>query len=222
MAVADCQSADCRVVEHVPVQVQDLSHASVRLIVPPGEFASSMTLSGHIVLADDSSPHRDLRAHKEAARIHSSKQYTVALEGDGGRFPTEAISFSSLGYGNAPWMIDAKFSDLTDSFVATVRLFLNTDNAVAKQLLNGTRSADLAPILRAEILRVLLATVSYGRFDIVVEEVDDESVGAVLDGMCKMFLNRDLGSAIRLLEQDPSRFELVLHSKIEPLDYLMR
>ena len=103
-----------------------------------GQVAGSVSLSAHLVLARTSQPRDNQVAYLRGARIHSSSPFSLRLEGNAGRFPTEAVSFSELGFGNAPWTVTCAYEELSDGFMGRIRLLINIEHPVGRLALEPT------------------------------------------------------------------------------------
>lgn len=224
LAMADCASVQDRIVAHLPLGANETvgEARDVRLRLPPGRLAGSVRLSAHLVLARASQTAADRVAHHRGARIHSSEPFTLRLEGDASRFPTEPVPFTELGLGNAPWTVLTVYEDLSDSFMGGVRLLVNTEHPIGQKALDPATAPQASPLLRAEIIRILVAKAAaqVGRFE--PADLDEDSVGRVLDAMCRYLLNRGLPAAARLHQDDPARFEVLLHEELDPFAGLIQ
>jgi hypothetical protein len=218
LVMADCAhvqerfSASGQLADHEPGATLD-----VRLRLPPGRAAGAVRLSAHLVLARTTPVRGDRIAHLRGARIHSSEPFTLRLEGDSSRFPTDPVPFSELGLGNAPWTVLTVYDDLSDSFMGGVRLLINTEHPVGQISLDPRTAPRMSRLLRAEILRLLISKVAGHLEEADGSTLDEGSVGRVLETMCQIFLDTGLRTAARVYREDPVHFELLLHDRLEPL-----
>lgn len=218
LAIADCALVQDRLVARRQLQgLDEGAELDVALPLPAGRLAGSVRLSAHLVLSRTSEPLGDRIAHHSGARLHSSDPVTLRLEGDGSRFPTEPVAFSELGIGRAPWTVLTAYDDLSDSFMGGVRLLVNTEHPVGRMALDPETAHRTGKLLRAEIVRVLIARVAEQIQGIDPEDLDEDSVGRVLDTMCTHLLNRGLRATAQLYQDDPARFEVLLHEELDPL-----
>jgi hypothetical protein len=186
------------------------------LRLPRGHIAGSVCLSAHLVLACALQPRDDQVAHLRGSRIHSSVPFTVRLEGTAGRFPTEVVAFSELGYGYAPWSIVCAYDQLSDSFMGGIRLLINTEHPIGRLSLETTAPPWVGRMLRMELMRLLIAEAA-DRVEAADKlSFEEGSIGLVLDQMCRFFLGRSLKNAVRVYRDDPIYFELVLHDRFDP------
>ena len=218
LAIADCSMMQQRfiarksLVEHKPGTATD-----VELQLPRGRVAGSVSLSAHLVLARTSQPRDKQVAHLRGARIHSSSPFSLRLEGNAGRFPTEAVSFSELGFGNAPWTVTCANEELSDGFMGRVRLLINIEHPVGRLALEPAAPPWIGRMLRMDVMRLLIAEVA-GQVEAADDSSFDEgSVGQVLEKMCKFFVGRGLKAAVRLYRDEPTYFDRLLHDRLDPL-----
>src|SRR5579859_2446338 len=218
LAMADCLLAQQRFVTAMPLQEHVRgSREDVTVQLPPGEVAGAVRLSAHLVLAH-STPEREFGvAFLRGSRIDSSEPFTLRLEGDSGRFPTEPVKFSELGLGNAPWTVLTAYDELSDGFLGGIRLLINLEHPVGQLALDPKTASRVNGLLHADVVRLLIASVA-ARGESTDESFYDEgSVGQVLETMCQSFLSMSLRTGTRLYSEDPARFDLVLHDHLDPL-----
>jgi len=218
LATADCLAVQRRFVASRLLCEHDQGttiHVSLQL--PSGQIADALRLSAHLVLARTTQDQGDRVAFLHGARLHSSEPVTVRLEGDSGRFPTEAVPFSELGYGNAPWTVLTFYGELSDSFLGGVRLFINTEHPAGRLALDPKGAPRVSGLLRAEVMRLLIATAVDHSEDADETSFEEGSVGQVLDTMCQLFLGQRLLTSVRLYKDDPARFEILLHDRLDPI-----
>ncbi|HET9896506.1 MAG TPA: hypothetical protein VFQ44_16385 [Streptosporangiaceae bacterium] len=222
LAMADCPSAQRRFVATKSLRdFQRGSTVDVTVQLPPGQVANAVRLSAHLVLAR-STPKRGYRvAFLRGSRIDSSEPFTLRLEGDSGRFPTEPVKFSELGLGNAPWTVLTTYDELSDGFLGSVRLLVNTEHPVGKLVLDPKAASRVNGLLHADVMRLLIANVAAHGEDAGDFSSYEGSVGQVLETMCQGFLSMSLRTAAHLYKDDPMRFDLILHDHLDPLAGVM-
>lgn len=191
--------------------------ASLR--VPPGELADRLRLSAHIVVARDLDGLPPRVACMAGALIASSPKQTMLLEGEAARFPTEPIAFSLHGRPYSPWTLDIAFEDPASSFMGGVRLLVNTEHPVGRKLLDASTVEQVSPIVMADVLRLLVATLSQSEYSDYLETAleEDGSVANVVDQMCQTFIHESLETATQQYRREPLYFDSILHSNLEPL-----
>lgn len=218
LAMADCQMVGQRFVVREPlVGYQSGATIETQLRLPRGHVAGSISLSAHLVLAGTSQPRDDQVAYLRGARIHSSAPFTVLLEGTGGRFPTEAVPFSELGFGNAPWTIVCAYDQLSDSFMGGIRLLINTEHPIGWLSLEATAPPWVGRMLRMELIRLLIAEVADQVETVDESSFEEGSIALVLEQMCRFFLGRSLKAAVHTYRDEPAYFERLLHDRLDPL-----
>jgi hypothetical protein len=218
LALADCLLAQQRFVGIKPLREhQPGSTAEVTVPLPPGQVAGAVRLSAHLVLARSAPEGEYGIAFLRGSRIDSSEPFTLRLEGDSGRFPTEPIRFSELGLGNAPWTVITAYEDLSDGFLGGIRLLVNLEHPVGKLALDLKAAPRVSGLLHADVIRLLVANAATRGESTSESFYEEGSVGQVLDTMCQGFLSMSLRSAARLYREDPVRFDLVLQDHLDPL-----
>jgi hypothetical protein len=218
LAMADCPMVQQRFVARESlVGHQPGTTIGTQLRLPRGHVAGSISLSAHLVLARTSQPRDDQVAYLRGARIHSSVPFTVRLEGTGGRFPTEAVPFSEFNFGNAPWSIACAYGQLSDSFMGSIRLLINTEHPIGRLSLEATAPSWVGRMLRMELIRLLIAEVADQVEATDESSFEEGSIGLVLEQMCRFFLRRSLKAAVHAYRDQPAYFERLLHDRLDPL-----
>ncbi|GAA1979965.1 hypothetical protein GCM10009817_20800 [Terrabacter lapilli] len=222
VVLVDCPSSGARY--HKSASLQDLDGSPPLMVdVPVGVLASQVRLSAHVVLRRPLEPD-GLRAARPSSRLAESPTKGVVLEGDGHRFPTEAVSFKDLRLEPAAWTLRVEYASLDDSFVGSVRLLVNTDHPAAAALLDVGESGSkpLHSFLRLDVVRQLVMTVALDHGVDLRERAPDEegdgSLRAGLEALCATFLSMDLASAVQLARDDPGRFERRAQAGVEFLE----
>lgn len=186
---------------------------AVRLNIPAGSVAVSVALQCHIVVGIERR-----NGPPKGARLAESRPTTVTLEGEGGRFPTEPVSFSEAGLTGGPWHLDVHFDELDEAFMGAVRLFVNTDTAAGVALLDPEhpRHPLLQQVLRWDLVRSMLwAVASQTDPALIPHAYDDESaIGAVLDGLCRSIWQLNLAEVVTAVQQDSAGFERRLRTDV--------
>ena len=218
LAMADCPLAQQRFVATKPLRVhQRGSTEDVSVELPPGKVAGAVRLSAHLVLVRTTRKREYRVAFLRGSRIDSSEPFTLRLEGDSGRFPTEPVRFSELGLGNAPWTVLTAYDELSDGFLGGVRLLINLEHPVGQLALDPKAASRVSGLLHADVMRLLTANVAVRGEGTDESSYEEGSVGQVLETMCQNFLGMSLRTAVRLYSDDPVRFELVMHDHLNPL-----
>ncbi|WP_147103561.1 hypothetical protein [Nesterenkonia populi] len=135
---------------------------------------------------------------------------------DRSRFPTLAYSFSKAGQPSIPWRLDMSSSNSDDDFSLSVRLHLNTDFSVVRDINAGRAGADAKSSLKKDIARGILletARLADGLTETAFDDLIEDEPFSVLAGAeqtAEMFMRTSLRDALRLLRDDPSEFEVRL------------
>lgn len=218
LAMAECLPAQQRFVATKSLRGhQNALTTDVSIQLPPGQVAGAVRLSAHLVLAR-TRPNREHRvAFLRGARIDSSEPFTLRLEGDSGRFPTEPVHFSELGLRNGPWTVLTAYDELSDGFLGGVRLLINLEHPVGQLALDPKAVSRVSGLLHADVMRLLIANVAARSEDKHESSYEEGSVGQVLETMCQGFLGMSMRTAARLYRDDPARFELVVQDRLDPL-----
>lgn len=222
VAVADCNEAVQRFVTRQRLSESNHKEVDLAIRLPAGEVAGSVRLSAHAVLAE-SRPQSVARvASAKGTRLLESPTVSLRLEGDAGRFPTEAVAFSTLGFDNAPWTLITTYADLGESFAGGVRLLINTEHPVGQVALQGESSKLVVDLLRADVMRLLLAVVAGQSEERLDQEFPEGSVGQVLQSLTTTFFQRGLNSVVQLIVDDPLAFERLLQDRMAPFGEVVK
>lgn len=210
--VGDCKASQRRFTSSVRL-FPGCEVVDVGLTVPPGQVADSMDLCATLVLAEDVEPAVD-RVQRAGSRLASSPSHSLILEGDASRFPTEPISFSAAGYEAAPWTISSTAESLEDSLMGSVRLLINEDHPWGQQLL-ADASADVSKQLHVDVFRSLvIICADLGEHP--TADLEEDSLGGVVDYMCQLYLRRGLDEAVKVIREEPLRFDRLVYSAVTP------
>lgn len=202
----------------------NVAASSVEADLPSSEIAGSIRISACLVLSESRTRRADRSAFLSGSRLLSSPSRLVTLEGHSGRFPTEGVDFTSIGYPDAPWHILTTFDNLSENFLATVRLLVNTGHPVGRRLLSNDREV-FSGVLRFEIVRSLIVKISSGHLDSLRDDLEDESVGSVVDQMCQSLVGDDLHALTQCYLEDPLRLDLILQGRLNqfaPIDKALK
>lgn len=210
--VGDCKASQRRFTSSVRL-FSGCEIVDVGLQLPPGQVADSMDLCAVLVLAEDIEPAAD-RVQRAGSRLASSHNQSFILEGDASRFPTEPISFSAAGYEAAPWTISSTAESLEESLMGTVRLLINEDHPWGQRLLTDA-SADVSKQLHVDVFRSLVS-ICAELGDSPTGDFEDDSLGGVVDYMCQLYLRRGLTEAVKVIREEPLRFDRLVYAAVTP------
>lgn len=212
VATAACRDTLWRSASTVEV---DQTRVAVQLDIPPGVVARSVRLTRRLVVIDPGGGRDPLAPGRGHVVDGFDDGTTVALEGDGGRFPTQAMSFGEVGMpADAPWHLSLTYEDPGDSFAGSVQLLLNTDHPDIRTMIDPAsdpvESEALRGLLSADIARQLvMRAIADERMGPAVEW-GEESVGASLEALCARTDRRDVRGCRSAHQSDAGRFETEL------------
>lgn len=173
--------------------------------IPAGEIADDIEVKYELVLGGHDSPESANRAaHLKGSRLYSSERpYKFHLEGDNALFPVEAVSFRGGEFPKSSvWLVRFDGDDLSAPFMGSVRLFVNRDHAVSKELIE-TGTGPAKSVLMRDVLLQMLVTVSSHQDDELSGDFTPGSTAAVLDELCANFLDTTLPLAVEGLRTNP-------------------
>lgn len=179
---------------------------SLSLRIPAGTVAEELEIRYEIVLdGPDSITPSNRAAHLKGSRLYlSERSYRFRLEGDGSLFPVEAVSFRGGEFpkGSA-WLVKFQGDDLNAPFLGAVRLFVNRDHPVSKELIDTGTGPAKSVLMRDVLLQMLVTVSSHQSDDEVLEDFPHASTGAVLDELCANYLDSTLRNALDMMRETP-------------------
>ena len=190
----------------------------------PGAVAGDVVFKNVVILGQAREEHGNFSATSAGSLLWEGTPQRVQLEGHGGRFPTESVSFRAMGYAaaehaSAPWRLNLSFTSEDESFLGAARLFINTDHPASEVLGNADdpRFGMLTSMLEADIVGWCVAELAQ-REDLVLDEdaAPTTVVGAV-DAMTDSWLNMTLGDALERYRQSPADFDAILRHRTKYL-----
>lgn len=217
VAQVECSSTFFRATNSTFLTANGGSSHIVDVSLPPGQCASQISASLHLVLGRDLHSQEDPTiASHIGARLASSDVTRLELGAKASLFPTEALDFSGSLPANVPWVMNVTYEDLDDAFLGAARLFVNTAHPGGRVALDDAHpnASTVRSALRVDVVRSLILQVaSHERsvFD-AAREYDSESIGQVVASFCKHALKADLTSVARMIVHDPIEFEARLHA----------
>lgn len=227
VCVWDCQSSGIRRVgaRHTLVRSGEQEIIS-ELTIPPGLVAERIRVERQLILTRPGEDPGDFAPDVAGAIVlweRGDEWISIALEGSGGRFPVEVVDFSAQGRPGASWWLDVSYTDLDDSFLGAVRLYLNDGHPAIRALLEDPSSDQARATLsviqwdatRKLLLRLVPALVEQGRES---RQMEEGSVGEVVGRMCRSLLRRDPASVRTMIDRDEDRFELVVQEAMGVLE----
>lgn len=203
---ADCPSTTLRKITGIPALAAIERVGSIQLEIPPGTVAKKLDICASLILdRPDASPRIDRVAHLRGSRLFvASHTWSFALEGVGGGFPTEAVDFASVGLpGNAPWHLKVR-REIDLPFMGAVRLLVNTAHPLGIELLRGETHLATSALFYDLLVQMLLAFIDADAEDLL--DLQEESLGAVLNEHTQTYTNMLLVDAVTALREDPMMF----------------
>ncbi|AXE37866.1 hypothetical protein [Acidipropionibacterium virtanenii] len=181
---------------------------SLALEIPAGTVAEELEVQYEIVLnGPDSEATSNRAAHLKGSRLYAGgRPYRFRLEGDGSLFPVEAVSFRGGEFpARSAWLIKFQGEDLIAPFMGSVRLFVNRDHPVSKQLIDTGTGPAKSVLMRDVLLQMLVTVASRQNDDEVLDDFPQGSTGAVLDELCANYLDEPLQMAVNDIRETPYR-----------------
>lgn len=191
--------------------------AAGNLSLSGSDISQKLTLRAQILLPVDA---RGGAPEWTSRRILGEvRPLELELDSDLSGFPTSARSFSAAHLPDAPWDIKVTATDLSDSFSNSIRLYLNEDYPLIRELMNGKPKPHVEAELSASIARTLLNT-SRRLWDMAPEvespdalaEEHPDSIAAAGKRAAGTYLRVNLAEAIHLLRSRPETVEFRIAS----------
>lgn len=179
---------------------------SLALEIPAGAVAEELEVRYEVVLdGPDSEVALNRAAHLKGSRLYASdRPHRFRLEGDGSLFPVEAVSFRGGEFpARGAWVIKFQGEDLNAPFMGAVRLFVNRDHPVSKQLIDTGAGPAKSVLMRDVLLQMIVTVASRHEDDAILAEFPQGSTGAVLDELCANYLNTTLQEAMNMIRETP-------------------
>lgn len=206
VAQVDCLATGFRSIVTAPLADGVNGRGLLELPIPPDQVAEAIEVRQLVVLARQVEPNGPVTAVFPASRVQEEPAvHTFRLEGDGGAFPTEAFPFADAGFPvDALWLFRFEADRLEESFLATARVFINTQHPQSGELLSGKPSPTQS-VLFTSLLGEMLSMVALS--DTELQAVyEDGSAGQVLQGIVETYLGVDLPTAVEQARNSRGRF----------------
>jgi len=204
---------------HTHSRTEERVDLPLEMQIPAGELAGLVTLTTSVILGEalDAKP---LRARRVGSILWEDAQ-EVVLEGGGGRFPMEAMSFSESDWQHpdrAAWMLGwGKDFDLP--VLGGLHLMLNLDHPKVKTLLERPEDVEsriLSSTMFFDVGRQLVYAAL--RDPLFVERTNPwlkESVGAVVDRLLRTsFRGESARSLSEKMKARPEWFDAYLQAQL--------
>lgn len=224
VCIWDCPSTNTRRVGHRARLPAD-GTTTIRSVfeIPRRTVAERVTLERQVVVVDPA--YRDGKnTHLHGAIVlleHERERASFSLEGTGGRFPVEAVSFAALGLREGAWRLDVAMEDPEDLFPSAVRLYINTDHPAINELLLEPESVPAKrtlSVMQWDVARRLLSMAESDARYSPARDYEEGSFGAVIARLSWSVLKRrDVESLFALVRADPTRYEVLLQERLRLL-----
>lgn len=188
----------------------------------PGSLAGQVELHRGLVLVDPGSTSGGMTPTEPGARLLDERPFRISLEGDWGRFPIQAVDFakSSSLPSQAAWMLNLRYDDPGDPFLAVARLRVNTAHPAGQAVLSLASEDDAwvkqcRSALATDIVRQLLQVASRDdRFDRHETDESETSLLRVVDDLAENLLQRPLKQVLILAAENPTRLDGMIQGSI--------
>ncbi len=197
--------------------------ASCSLTVLGEDIAQSVQLRAQIVSA---APAEELAEAPWMSRriVAELPVATIPLSSDLTGFPTSAQSFRESNSLEAPWRVSVNATELSDSFANSVRLYLNVDFPLVRELIAGKPRPHVEVALSTSITQVLLNSARKlhdesedGKSPSAVAAEYPESLAAAAERAAEQYLRMSLSEAVAEMRLRPDTFEYRLSAGVGAL-----
>ena len=195
---------------------------TTEFIVPPRTVAQRIRVERRLVVRN---PLRveDPFSPREPGTIVLGEEgdeiFSAALEGDGGRFPVEAIDFVPQGLGDGVWWLSVEYESVHESFLSAARLYVNSSHPAIHRLLHepdSNESVQLLSVIQWDASRQLLYEVArQGAME--TGPYEEGSVGDVVNRLCRLILQEEKAAIIAMIQHDPASFERLIQDRLRLL-----
>lgn len=221
VCILDCPQAMVRQTKTFSVSDLDSQHRwHPHFTMEPGTMAGDVVLKIVVILGESRDDCGNFSASHAGSLLWESAPQRVQLEGQGGRFPTESVSFKAMGYAaaehlSAPWRLNFSFVSEDDSFLGAVRLFINTDHPAAEILgnANDPRFGMLTSMLEADIVGWCVAELAQREDLLIDDDAAPTTVIGAVEAMTDTWLDMTLNDALERYRQSPADFEAILRHR---------
>ena len=99
--------------------------------------------------------------------------------------------------------------------MGSVRLLINEDHPWGQRLLEDADAPELSRQLQVDVFRGLV-TLCDELSEEVIADLEQDSLGGVTDYMCQLYLRRSLSEAMKVLQEEPRRFDRLVYAALTP------
>lgn len=215
-------TASCRDTAYTATSTSEFIHdpesanAQGQVMLAGRDVAESVELRAKILLPVEAEASSDSRVLCRRI-VAESRAVKVPLNSDLAGFPTTSYSFNDHKIPDAPWRIEVTADELEAPFSQSVRLHLNEDYPLVRELMDGSPRPFVEAELTASITRVLIASVAaladnemHGRSPDTVAAENPESIAAAAKRATEQYLKKSLNAAVKDLHLQPERLEYAI------------
>lgn len=185
--------------------------ADVELTADGSELAVELTVDLWVVgPGRTGSPDRVNAVHRSAKLWQLPAPLSLRLERDEADFPTSAVSFGATGRRAVPWALEiAADAEPHWSISSSIRLFVNSDLEIAREIVDGDAPEDLYTVIECDIHLNVLHFLGAWRNSIHTDRMQDiadddlgslaalglsitSSLGLTLDEGCRLALEEPM------------------------------
>lgn len=151
------------------------------------------------------------------------RSFKTDLEGNGPRFPMEAVSFTEYfpgrDYVNAPWFLDWSPDDINRDFLGAVRLYINSDLESFVEKFANADPETVAHVTADMMSQVLAGSLKCDRFE-DIEHADEGTLGQQVRDWHKLVFGSGTYSISKsLLMDNPGRFNAAVLATVWPGEF---
>lgn len=196
----------------------EIQHLNLAVSIDGTTLSKSVELSVVVTLQDPGKmPQTFAPKLRGCVLLRDSKQ--IQLEGEGARFPTEVIDFTTTHYPNgAGWALDWDPSDLEQSVLGDMRLYINANHARVKSAVSGEndQGSDIRESIRYDVARILIfGALRNKRFVENPEQFEEGSVGRAIYNLISQYFPDYSMLELSDQIQYPHNFEAKLQAKLK-------
>ena len=196
-----------------------LNTVELDVCVPGALIADQVRFTIHLLLA-----HSGKSMFRLAPRISGSilwqEEKVLVIKGEGPRFPTEFLNFeASSNYlpAEAGWYLEWNSKNFEETFMGSVRLFLNSSHKAVRKSVQGNSREDylIQSMIRFDVGKTLI-TVALASSSFIedYQSYEEGSVGATIRNMLYTYFPGDpIEGLAALYHNSPGRLECILQDR---------
>lgn len=200
----------------------DAGSFDVEFTIDGAELSGSLLLHTELILAEEPADYGPLSPNMAGSRLWE-EQFHVDLEGELGRFPMQAGSFSELFAGRewegSRWYLHWRPELLDHSFLSCVRLYVNTDLKEFCARFVGNDPDTLTEVMSAVGFQMAAAVVLGMPEGQDLDDFDSETLGGTVRSWLEAaFPDDEFEGVRRRIRTDPGSFQARLQVALEVRD----